>query len=214
MSPRVVPANRGSYNRLIAEESRYNKDVLGAEAGQLRERMNAGQRSIYMEVMQAVDADESFPRVFFVSGHGGTGKTFLWNCIVKTLRSEGKIVLAVASSGVASLLLPNGRTAHSRFRIPFDITDRSQCSISRGSTLAALLEKTSLILWDEAPMTNRHCFEALDRTLRDVLSVGDESRSSLPFGGKTVVFGGDFRQVLPVVEGGGGLRNKLLTRLL
>ena len=76
MSPRVVPANRGSYNRLIAEESRYNKDVLGAEAGQLRERMNAGQRSIYMEVMQAVDADASFPRVFFVSGHGGTGKTF------------------------------------------------------------------------------------------------------------------------------------------
>ena len=71
----------------------------------------------------------------------GQARLFLWNCIVKTLRSEGKIVLAVASSGVASLLLPNGRTAHSRFRIPFDITDRSQCNISRGSTLAALLEK-------------------------------------------------------------------------
>ena len=35
VSSRVVPANRGSYNRPIAEESRYNKDVLGAEAGQL-----------------------------------------------------------------------------------------------------------------------------------------------------------------------------------
>jgi ATP-dependent DNA helicase PIF1 len=27
-----------------------------------------------------------------------------------------------------------------------------------------------LIVWDEAPMTHRHCFEALDRTMRDILS--------------------------------------------
>ncbi|KAL5668872.1 hypothetical protein ACJX0J_021093 [Zea mays] len=32
-----------------------------------------------------------------------------------------KIVLTVASSGVASLLLPNGCTTHSRFRIPIDL---------------------------------------------------------------------------------------------
>ncbi|KAM0905470.1 hypothetical protein ACQ4PT_017379 [Festuca glaucescens] len=124
------------------------------------------------------------------------------------LRSERRVVLAVASSGVASLLLPNGRTAHSRFRIPIDATDKSHCNISRGSTMAALLEETSLILWDEAPMTSRYCFEALDRTLRDVLSSNDSSKSSLPFGGKTVILGGDFRQVLPVIEGGS--RNEII----
>ncbi|KAM0837077.1 hypothetical protein ACQ4PT_061908 [Festuca glaucescens] len=157
-------------------------------------------------VMSAIDTDT--PKVYFVSGHGGTRKTFLWNCIVTVLRSECRIMLDVASSGVASLLLPNGRTAHSRFRIPLDVNDKTRCNISRGSTMAALLEKTSLILWDEGPMKSRYCFEALDHTLRDVLSANDSARSSLPFGGKTVILGGDSRQVLPVVEG--GFRNELI----
>lgn len=65
------------------------------------------------------------PGFFFVSGHGGTGKTFLWNVIISKIRSADKIVLAIASSGVASLLLPKGRTAHSRFKIPVDINENS-----------------------------------------------------------------------------------------
>jgi hypothetical protein len=68
------------------------------------------------------------PGLFFVCGHGGTGKTFFWNAILTHLRSRQKIVLAIASSGVALLLLPKGRTAHSRFKIPFDLDE----SISSG----------------------------------------------------------------------------------
>ncbi|XP_076946714.1 uncharacterized protein LOC143618348 [Bidens hawaiensis] len=69
-------------------------------------------------------------------------------------------------------------------------------------TVMAEPEKTSLIIWDEAPMIHRHGFEALDRTLRDILSHDDSNNSSMPFGGKTIVFGGDFRQVLPVIQSG------------
>ena len=79
------------------------------------------------------------PNFFFISGHGGTGKTFLWNTVVTYLRAQRRIVLTVASSGVASLLLPNGRTAHSRFRIPIDIDELSVCDIKRGTKLAELL---------------------------------------------------------------------------
>ena len=85
------------------------------------------------------------------------------------LRAKRKIVLTVASSGVSSLLLPNGRTAHSRFRIPIDIDELSICDIKRGTKIAELLTQTDLIIWDEALMTNRQCFEALDRSLRDYL---------------------------------------------
>ena len=46
-------------------------------------------------------------------------------------------------------------------------------------------------------MTRRQAVEALDKSLRDIMD-----RPELPFGGKTVVFGGDFRQVLPVVRKG------------
>ena len=42
-------------------------------------------------------------------------------------------------------------------------------------------------------MSRRQTIEALDNMLQDI------NESKLPFGGKVVVFGGDFRQVLHVV---------------
>jgi hypothetical protein len=120
-------------------------------------------------------------------------------------------VLAVASSGVASLLLTRGRTAHSMFKIPFDINEAATCSVKRGTMLAELIQMAALIIWDEAPMTHRRCFEALDRTMRDILSEKKPSNSMLPFGGKPVVLCGDFRQILPVVRKGS--RSAVVERL-
>ena len=48
-------------------------------------------------------------------------------------------------------------------------------------------------------MTHRHAFEAVDRTLRDLMKAVDPLLEEKPFGGKVVVFGGDFRQILLVV---------------
>lgn len=67
------------------------------------------------------------------------------------------------------------------------------CRVSKQSGLAKLLQATKLIIWDETPMSKRQTIEAFDKLLQDV------TECSLPFGGKVVVFGGDFRQVLPVV---------------
>ena len=110
-------------------------------------------------------------------------------------------MLAVATSGVASLLLPGGCTAHSRFKIPLDVHETSVCAIGRGTMLVPLIQRTSLVIWDEAPMSHRFCFEALDRTLRDLLSAKEPANAAKSFGGLPVLFGGDFRQVLPVVHG-------------
>jgi len=59
---------------------------------------------------------------------------------------NGYIVLAVASSGIASLLLPGGRTAYSQFKIPFNLYENFTCPIPYGSELASLLQITSLII--------------------------------------------------------------------
>ena len=48
-------------------------------------------------------------------------------------------------------------------------------------------------------MTHRFIFEAVDRTFRDVRGAINPASSHMPFGGLTVLLGGDFRQVLPVV---------------
>jgi len=104
--------------------------------------------------------------------------------------------LCVASSAIAALLLDGGRTAHSRFKIPIPVFETSFCNIARNTQLKELIKLTKVIIWDEAPMQHRYAIEALDRTLQDVLG------QDRPFGGITVLFGGDFRQVLPVIPRG------------
>jgi len=124
----------------------------------------------------------------------------MWRTLSAAFRSEGKIVLTVASSGIASLLLPGGRTAHSKFKIPVPTLDNSVCNIEQGSEASELLKKAELIIWDEAPMAHKYCFEALDRTLNDIM--GGMTKENAVFGGKVILFGGDFRQILPVIPGG------------
>ncbi|PWZ37412.1 hypothetical protein Zm00014a_023626 [Zea mays] len=60
---------------------------------------------------------------------------------------ENKIFgpIRAASSGVASLLLPKGRTAHSRFKIPFDLDEGGVCGVKRGTMLSELIQQTSLM---------------------------------------------------------------------
>ena len=118
------------------------------------------------------------------------------------MRLKGKIVIVVATSGTTTLLLPGGRMAHSRFQIPIIVTDRSTCGIKQGSQIAEVMTKASLIIWDEAPMAHRNCFEAVDRSLSDILHLTGSDSGDKPFGGKTVVLGGDFRQIFSMVAKG------------
>lgn len=110
-------------------------------------------------------------------------------------------MLNVTSSGIASLLLPGGRTAHSKFKIPIPCLESSICNIEKKSDLANLLKVTKLIIWDEAPMTNKFFFEDLDKLLKDIMS-DDNGECNQIFGGKVVIFGGDFRQIFLVVPRG------------
>nr|GEV71292.1 ATP-dependent DNA helicase PIF1-like [Tanacetum cinerariifolium] len=100
---------------------------------------------------------------------GDIGKTFLYKTIIARLRSERKIILVVASSGIESLLLPAERTAHNRFVILLELLENSTCGIKQNTYLAELMQEIELIIWDEAPMTQKYAFEALDKTLRDIL---------------------------------------------
>jgi hypothetical protein len=198
--PRIIPTYSDMYNnRLINDELDAEPLMLSMHATLLVSQLNSDQKHVYETIISQVTIDP--PGFFFVCGHGGTRKTFLWNAIIAHLRSKKKIVLAIPSSGVASLLLPKGRTAHSRFKIPFDLNETGICNVKRGTMLAKLIKVSTLIIWDEAPMTHRHYFEALDRTLRDILSEGKPANAIIPFGGK-LVLGGDFHQILPVVRKG------------
>ncbi|XP_019235659.1 PREDICTED: uncharacterized protein LOC109215991 [Nicotiana attenuata] len=83
---------------------------------------------------------------FFIDGPGGTGKTLLYRALLATIRSQGFIALATATSGVAASVLPGGRTVHSRFKMPIDIDDNFCCNISKQSSLATLIRDAKLIV--------------------------------------------------------------------
>ncbi|XP_052142068.1 uncharacterized protein LOC127761779 [Oryza glaberrima] len=161
----------------------------------VEQMLNLEQMATYNEIMSAINSAQG--GVFFIDGPGGTGKTFLYRALLATVRGHGNLAVATATSGVAASIMPGGRTAHSRFKIPIGIDDGAYCSFTKQSGTAKLLQRASLIIWDEASMTKRQAVEGLDRSMRDIMGC-----QRLPFGGKTVVFGGDFRQVLPVFRKG------------
>ncbi|XP_071694710.1 uncharacterized protein [Rutidosis leptorrhynchoides] len=187
-------------NRLIREELNYNLQEMRTLHTTLHNSLTPEQLAIYEKVIAAVTQKKG--GLFFLYGPGGTGKTFVYNTILTKLRSEKMIVLAVASSGIASLLLPGGRTAHSRFVIPLELMENSTCGIKQKTHLADLIQQARLIIWDEAPMTQKNAFEALDKTLRDILGAQDETNRTRLFGGMPILLGGDFRQILPVIPKG------------
>ncbi|RYR46379.1 hypothetical protein Ahy_A07g032118 [Arachis hypogaea] len=183
--------------RVIREEINFNKDDSNKNVSDMLAITTPEQRYAFDKIIIAVYCDEW--GFFFVYGHGSTGKIFLWNLMSAEIHLRGDIVLNVASSGIASLLLPNGRMAHSGFKIPLNITEDSVCNIKPGSPQAMLLLKAKLIIWDEAPMVSKYCYEALDKCLGDIMRCSPIYSKDLPFGEKVVVLGRDFRQILSVI---------------
>ncbi|SGY12569.1 BQ5605_C011g06542 [Microbotryum silenes-dioicae] len=175
--------DKASTNCLIMEESATAAELDEVE-GLWRnnfESCNAEQRVVVETVLDSIL--NSRGEVFFVDAPGGTGKTFLEETVFARIRSEGTYALAVASLGIAALLLPKGRTAHSRFKIPIDIFDDATCNVPKQGQLAEL--------WDEAPMQHRRCFQLVDRMLQNVQS------STARFGGLTLVLA-VFSRCLPL----------------
>lgn len=133
-----------------------------------------------------------------IDAPAGTGKTYTEKVIAARLRSEGYIVLIVASTGIAALQLPGGWTAHSMFKLPLhdQVVDGAVYNIKGESERAELIRKCDLIIFDELPMTHKYCVEALERTLRDL------KKSTQPYGSIPICFSGDWRQIGPVIPFG------------
>jgi ABC-type Mn2+/Zn2+ transport system ATPase subunit len=83
--------------------------------------MNKEQIDVFNELTDDSKSSGNNGRMYFVHGPGGTGKTFLYNAILARKRSEGKIAIAVASSGIAANLLIGGKTAHAALRTPLKV---------------------------------------------------------------------------------------------
>ena len=197
--PQPVALSEEEKEARIIQDELYKTSKQNAFVQIWMPLLNTTQSNICEEVYKAVhsSADEMSPKIHIINSPGGYGKTLVLKVLAAKIRSEGGIVICVASTGLAAQNLEGGRTAHSRFKIPIDILEDSTCSIKSQSSLAKLIRISKLIIWDEVFSCHRFNIEALERTLRDIL-ISDQA-----FGGKVICFSGDPRQTLPVVRRGG-----------
>ena len=182
--------------REVLREKNYDIEALCKITTDGEPKLLPEQLTAYQTFLKAVQRGSG--GLFFLDAPGGTGKTFVTNLLLAKVRQQGKIALAVASSGIAAYLLPNGRTAHTTFKLPLDLTTKETptCNIGKGSGPAELLKQCSLIVWDECTMSHKAALEAVDRTLRDIRGI------TALMGNVPVILSGDFRQILPVVRKG------------
>jgi primosomal protein N' len=93
-------------NTLLQQE-RYDTAAQAQTSHDICSQVNAGQRAVFDEITASI-ATAPEDAHFFVQGLGGTGKTFLYRGLSSFYQAQGKIVLCVASSGIAALLLEGG----------------------------------------------------------------------------------------------------------
>ena len=171
-------------------------------AALMRGQLNEKQVASFDPIVATVNSHVRDPQLqglqsaFILHGPAGSGKTFLYNCLCSHLQVQGKIVLCVASSGIAALLLPGGRTAHSRFKIPLSNILNAVCNITSNYHLGQFVQKASLIIWDEVLMHYKTCFAEVTQTLNDVYNSGEHP----VFGRIPIVLSSDCAQLLPVIR--------------
>jgi hypothetical protein len=195
-----------SFNNEIREELQYfalRASSLFNFVQQSYNMMSADQHIIWDTLLHAVDnlsSRSTLPNLFFVTGKAGRGKSFIIHCLIAHLRSRSQIAAIAGTTALSISNIDHARTAHSLFGLPIIDDDSAihiESRISPRSSRAEYLRHATAIVWDELPMAHVALIEAVDSLLRQIMRV------NIPFGGKILIGIGDFRQVAPVVKGGG-----------
>jgi len=155
------------------------------------EVLNEGQREAY----KAIEEGKSI----FLTGPGGTGKSYLLNTIFTQLpKQTGRTVALTALTGCAAILLhPKAKTIHSWAGIGLGTEPLAvlYANIKKSHRASKRWLTTDILVIDEISMMTPELFEKLDAVGRKI-----RRNESVPFGGLQIVLVGDFYQLPPVVR--------------
>ena len=101
-----TPKPKGAKDLLI--ETNFDPEILAEIASTNEKLLNEEQLILINTILKAIDSPEG--GLFSAEASGGTGKTFCFKTLLAKLRSEGKIAVAMATSGSAATFFDGGRT--------------------------------------------------------------------------------------------------------
>lgn len=140
----------------------------------------------------ALDLVQNTNISFFLTGCAGTGKTTFLQYIQQNVKKQ---FVLVAPTGIAALVA-GGTTIHSFFGMPWEpITSKTTLDdFSLNDSKWETLRAVDTIIIDEVSMVRCDMIDGIDKVLRAA------TLSSLPFGGKQIIFSGDLYQLDPVYQ--------------
>lgn len=133
----------------------------------------------------------------FLTGNPGSGKTYLVNQYIEYLRSHGVKPAITASTGIAATHI-GGRTIHSWSGIGIRdaLTGRDISGIARNRATVRRIEANAPLIIDEISMLEARVLGMVDQVCKKIRG------NYQPFGGRQVIFTGDFFQLPPVSRRG------------
>lgn len=141
---------------------------------------------------QAFELVKHTNQSFFLTGRAGTGKTTFLKIIQE---QTDKQFIVVAPTGIAAIVA-GGVTIHSFFGLDLNVQGPEDHGKNFTGEKIEAVRVCDTIIIDEVSMVRCDIVDAIDRTLRIIM------KSSLPFGGKQVIFSGDMFQLPPVLCSG------------
>jgi len=133
----------------------------------------------------------------FITGPGGTGKSFIIRHIKKVLEAKGKVVAVTSLTGMASLLIGEGaKTIHSWAGIGVgnrSVSNYYEFIRVKHKKAREAWRKTDVLIIDEISMMSDELFEKLDALAKLLRWVPKK-----PFGGLQILCFGDFYQLPPI----------------
>jgi ATP-dependent DNA helicase PIF1 len=171
------------------------------DAGAAVSRASAAQDSIQQlsPEQEYVHKEVLAGKSVFLTGCGGTGKSFLTNQLIVALKKScGNTTVAVtASTGIAACQI-GGTSLHNFAGIGLGngTVDQLVERVSKNKRVCDRWKKTKCLVIDEVSMLDGELFDKLEALARNV------RKNDKPFGGIQLLLVGDFLQLPPIKKNG------------
>ena len=132
-----------------------------------------------------------------LTGPAGAGKSYLLNTFIGKARRKKKKVVVTATTGLAAAHL-GGQTIYSWSGIGLGKALHEDYIYMMSETRKKAIRKTDVLIIDEVSMMHDYNLDMVDQAMR-IIRENDE-----PMGGIQLILCGDFFQLPPVTQGGGG----------